>query len=212
MYFFAYFAARVLSKKAIAEMTAYEMVGVIILSTVAAEPLVTKVTAQAIVGTGILVLLTFLTAKLALRNRLTRFLEHTPSMLIKDGKIEWDALKRNNLSVNLFYGMLRQKGYTKVGDLVYVILEPEGKLSVFPKPEKRPLQPGDMQIVPPYEGIAYPVVVEGKIVKSSLEFINQTETWLLEQLKKQGIHEWNEIALAELDAAGNLLVTTKLSS
>jgi len=209
VYYFAYFAARVLSKKAISEMNAYEMVGVIIMATVAAEPLVTKITAQAFFGVALLTLLTFLTAKISMRNKLTRYFEHTPSIVVRAGRIEWKALKANSMSVNMFYGLMRQKGYTKVGDLEYVILEPQGKLSVIPKSEKRPLQPADMQITPPYDGLGYPVIIDGRVVQGALEFVNQTEDWLLAQLKQQGIMEPGDVVLAELDAYGHLLVSKK---
>lgn len=40
VYFFTYLSTRILTKKAIAEMTAYEMAGLMVLANVAAEPLV----------------------------------------------------------------------------------------------------------------------------------------------------------------------------
>ena len=43
VYFFTYLSTRMMAKKAVAEMTAYEMAGLMVLANVAAEPLVDKV-------------------------------------------------------------------------------------------------------------------------------------------------------------------------
>lgn len=64
VYFFTYLATRMLTKKAIAEMTAYEMAGLMVLANVAAEPLVHKVVIKSVFGVGGVVLLMAITARL----------------------------------------------------------------------------------------------------------------------------------------------------
>lgn len=208
IFFFTYLSARALSKKAIAEMTSYEMAGIILLSTVAAEPLVTKVTTKALWGTGLLVFLIFLTSRLSLIQRLTPILEHTPTVVIKNGQLDMNALKHNTLSINQLMGLLRQKGYDKVTDVEYAIFEPQGNLSAFPKSQNRPLQPSDLNIATKYEGLTIPLIIDGSIMDKNLAHVNLDETWLLYELSKKGINDYkNQVSLAQLDTQGNLLVS-----
>jgi len=197
-----------LSKKAIAQMTAYEMAGVIVLTTVAAEPLVTKVTTKALFGTGFLIFLISLTSRLTLIEKLTPILEHKPTILVKDGQLDMNALKKIDLSLNQMKGLLRQKGYDKVCDVEYAILEPQGNLSVIAKSQKRPLQPSDLNISTQYEGLTVPLIMDGVIIDRNLEHVKLTETWLIGELRKQGITDYkNQINLAELDTSGNLSIS-----
>ncbi|GAB6098787.1 DUF421 domain-containing protein [Halanaerocella petrolearia] len=208
IYLFTYFGTRMLSKKAIAQMTAYEMAGVIVLTTVSAEPLVTKVTTKALFGTGLLIFLIVLTSKLTLVEKLTPILEHKPTVLVKDGQLDMSALKQMDLSLNQMKGLLRQKGYDKVSDVEYAMLEPQGQLSVIPKSQKRPVQPSDLNISTQYEGLTVPLIIDGVIIEKNLQHVNLNENWLRRELSNQGITDYkNEVNLAELDTSGNLLVS-----
>ncbi len=208
VFLFTYFGTRILSKKAMAEMTAYEIAGIILITTVAAEPLVVKVTSKSIFGVAILILLTWIFSRLTLIEKLTPILEHTPTVILKDGQLDIDALKSINMSINQIKGLLRQKGYDKVSDLEYAILEPQGKISVIPKSQKRPVQPGDINIATQYEGLTLPLIIDGAIIERNLKHANLTEEWLKTELNKQGIIDYKkEVNLAELDTSGNLLIS-----
>ena len=210
IFLIAYFGARVLTKKAIAEMTAYEIAGIFILSNVAAEPLVTKVTMRAVYGTGLLIFLIWITSHLAIFNKLTPIMEHSPTVVVKNGQLDMSALKATSLSLNQFMGLLRAKGYDKVTDVEFAVLEPQGRLSAFPKSQKRPVNPSDLSVPTQYEGLTLPLVMDGSILENNLRHANLTKDWLLSALSYQGIKEFSkEVALAELDTQGNLLVSRK---
>ncbi|MBU3191123.1 hypothetical protein K9O30_17675 [Clostridium bowmanii] len=88
VFYFTYLCTRVLTKKAMAQMTAYELAGLMILANVAAEALVDKVTLKSVYGSGLLVVLMFISARLALKNKFTPILEHTPTIIINKGKLD----------------------------------------------------------------------------------------------------------------------------
>ncbi|MTI81734.1 MAG: DUF421 domain-containing protein [Firmicutes bacterium] len=210
IFLFTYFGARILTKKAIAEMTAYEMAGIILLTNVAAEPLVTKITTKAVFGTGFIALLMILTSRLALINKLTPVMEHTPTVVVKNGSVDMNAIKRMELSLNQLYGLLRQKGYSKVADVEYALIEPQGNISVLPKSQKRPVQPSDINVTTQYEGLTVPLIMDGSIIEKNLEHVMLTKDWLLNALKVQGVNDYkSQVIIAELDTSGNLNVTKK---
>ncbi len=191
-------------------MTSYEMAGIILLSTVAAEPLVTKVTTKAIWGTGLLVFLIIVVSRLSLVKKLTPILEHTPTVVIQNGQIDMNALKHNTLSLNQLMGLLRQKGYDKVSDVEFAIFEPQGNISAFPRSQKRPVQPSDLNIATKYEGLTIPLIMDGEIMRKNLKHVNLDETWLMQEIQKQGITDYkNQVGLAQLDTQGNLLISKK---
>jgi len=210
VYFFTYLATRIMTKKAIAEMTAYEIAGLMVLSNVAAEPLVDKVVIKSIYGVGALVILMLLVGRVAIINKFTAIFEHTATIVIENGQIDMKALKRLNLSLNQLEGLLREKGYDKVSDVQTAIFEPQGTLSVFPKSQNRPVTLKDLNISSTNESITVPLILDGSILKTNLNHIGRNEKWLLKELKKQGIQNYEEqVALAELDPSWNIIILKK---
>ncbi len=210
VYFFTYLATRILTKKAIAEMTAYEMAGLMVFANVAAEPLVDKVIIKSVYGSGLLVLIMVIVSRLALINKITPVLEHTPTLLISNGQIDYKQLKRLSLTMNQLLGLMRQQGYDRLSDVHTAIFEPQGNLSVFPKAENKPVTLKDMNIAAQQKPISLPLILDGRLMAKNLEYIGKTELWLIDEMKKQGINgDRRQVALAELDASWNLKIYRK---
>lgn len=210
VYFFTYLCARSLTKKAIAQMTAYEIAGLMVLANVASEPLVDKVTTKSVYGAGFLVLLMVISTKLAIRNRLTPIFEHTATYIIQNGKLDMKSLAGMGLSLNQLEGLLRQQGYDKLSDLETVIMEPQGNISVFPKAENKPPTLKDLNIKPSGGGLTVPLIIDGTIIELNLRHTKKSREWLLGELQKQGIVNYEkDVAIAEVDAAGQLTVMKK---
>lgn len=210
VYFFTYLSTRIMTKKAIVEMTAYEVAGLMVLANVAAEPLVDKVVIKSVYGVGCLILLMTIVARLAIINKFTAFLEHTATKVIENGQIDMKALKRLCLSLNQLEGLLRERGYDKVSDVQTAVFEPQGNLSVFPKAENKPVTLKDLKIPSSNETITLPLILDGTIEHINLKHIGKNEAWLLKELKKQGFKDYKkEVALAELDPSWNLIVLKK---
>ena len=210
VFYFTYLCTRVMSKKAMAEMTAYEVAGLMILSNVAAEPIVDKVTVKSVYGAGLLVVLLVISSRLALKNKLTQILEHTPTTIINKGKLDMKALENLGLSLNQLEGLLRQKGYDKISDLDTVIMEPQGNISVFPKSENKPVTLKDLNIKTNSKGITIPLIMDGGILYSNLKHVQRNKDWLMQELNKQGIVDYkSQVGMAELDADWQLNVLKK---
>ena len=208
VYLFTYFAARILPKKTFAQMSAYDLAGIMLFTTVAAEPIATKVTMKAITGAGFIILLMMITSRLTLVNKLMPILEHCPLVLIENGKIDMGALKASLLNLSEFQGLLRQKGYEKIEDIDHAILESQGELSVFPKSDKRPLQAKDLNILPQAEGLTLPLVMDGSIIDQNLRHIGMTKEQLVRRLQEQGVNDYkNQIILVQYDSSGQILIS-----
>lgn len=210
VFFFTFLCARSLTKKAIAQMTAYEIAGIMILANVAAEPLVDKVVIKSVYGGGLLIILMFLVNKLALVNKLNHVFEHTPTLIISRGEIIMKNLKFMGLSLNQLEGLLRQQGYDKTSDVHTAIIEPQGNLSVFPWAENNNVKLKDINIKPTEQGITLPLIMDGNILYSNIKHINKNKKWLEGELQKQGIDDYkNQVALAEIDPSWKVTVMKK---
>ena len=210
VYLFTYLSTRTLSKKAIAQMTAYEVAGLMIFANVAAEPLVDKVITKSVYGTGFLVVLMLLGAKLAMRNKFTYIVEHTPTFIMKGGELDKKALESTGITLNQLSGLLRQQGYDRISDLDTVIMEAQGNISAFPKAENKQVTIKDLNIEPSNQGITIPVVMDGSIIEQNLKHINKTKEWLLQELERQGVVNYRkDVMIAEVDSTWKVTVLKK---
>lgn len=203
LFLICWLGIRIIGKKSVAEMTSYDMAGVILLVTIAAEPMVYKITTKASSGVLVIAIFTFLVGKLSL-NRWFYGLDAKPVIVVENGKINEHELKRLNMNLPLFLSELRVKGYPNVSDVEFAIMEPLGKLSVIPKSQSRPLTPKDLQISTEYEGLGLPLILDGDIQYKNLEYANLTEEWLRGELLKFNLTDIDRIFLAELNTQGQL--------
>ncbi|HEX3045103.1 MAG TPA: YetF domain-containing protein, partial [Bacillota bacterium] len=144
---------RVIGKRSIAQMTAYDLAIMLILANIAAEPLVYKISSKAMVGSFAVTVVAIFIGWLSLR-KVFYNLDSKPSIIIANGKIDKEELKKNRLNLPFLFSLLRLKGYAAIADVEFAILEPDGNLSVLPKSQSRPVLPRDLQINTEYEGLA----------------------------------------------------------
>ena len=131
-----------------------------------------------------------------------------PSILIYRGKIQEKNLKKERFTINELEEKLRGMNVFDVGDVEYAILETSGQISVIQKPNKRTTIPEDFGIEPPYEGISYDLVVDGKIMKENLQKLNKDYSWLVKQVGAYDILP-EEALLVTIDGKGNFFCQAK---
>ncbi len=100
------------------------------------------------------------------------------------GKIDEQQLKKERFTLNELEEKLRSNNVTNLGDVEYAILETSGDISVLEKPNKRAATPEDFNIMPDYEGIAYNLVIDGKVMTENLKLIGKNYDWLKKQTNK----------------------------
>ena len=131
-----------------------------------------------------------------------------PSILIYRGKIQEKNLKKERFTINELEEKLRGMNVFDIGDVEYAILETSGQVSVIQKPNRRTTIPEDFGIDPPYEGISYDLVVDGKIMKENLKKLDKDYNWLINQLKPYKIIP-QQALLVTIDGKGNFFCQAK---
>ena len=131
-----------------------------------------------------------------------------PSILIYRGRIIEKNMKKERFTINELEERLRGNNVFNIGDVEYAILETSGQVTVIQKPNKRNAIPEDFGISPEYEGIAYDLVVDGKIMKQNLEKLGKDYNWLLKQVDAFGIKP-EDALIATIDGKGNFFCQEK---
>lgn len=202
---FSWFCVRLIGKKSISQLTSYDFTALMILANVAAEPLVFKISSKAFLGSLTIALFTVIIGLVSLHKRFYN-LDAKPDIVIVNGKVDKEALRRNRMNLPFLLSLLRLQGYAKVSDVEFAIIEPDGNLSVIPTSQSRPVTPNDLTLDTQYEGITLPLIIDGEIQYNNLKFAKLDIAWLDKEIKKLGALKAEDVFLAELDTTGKLNV------
>ena len=132
-----------------------------------------------------------------------RILNGRPLVLVDNGKILYDGLKKSQLNISDLLRELRIKDYFNIADVGYIIYETNGKLSILPKDHKRPVVAEDVGAVKSTPSIFANVIIDGKVMESNLGAMNKDRDWLMRQLKIQNM-DIEDVLLGTLDEKGEL--------
>src|SRR5690625_4863703 len=128
----------------------------------------------------------------------SRFLlEAIPALVIHEGKIIYEEMRKNKIDINELQQLLRMKDVFALQEVEYAVLETNGELSVVKKAEYQAPTKKDLNLAPTKPQIAMTVITDGEIVKDNLAEANLTEDWLLEELKRQNYNDVKEVFYAE---------------
>lgn len=148
----------------------------------------------------------FLVDFLALKSKTIRdYTEGKSTVIIQDGKIMEENLKKTSFSADDLLQHLRGKDYFHVSDVEFALLEPTGKISVLPKTDKQPLTASDLHITLTPTKESQTVIMDGKILLEPLANLNLNPSWLQNELDKQNVTIEN-VFLAQADSHGQLFI------
>lgn len=105
-------------------------------------------------------------SKVALKNdKFRRVLDGKESVIINNGKLNFNEMVKQRYSLNDLLLQLRDKSIKTIEEVEYAILETNGKLSVFKKKESNRTFP-------------LPLILDGVIEEKNLKLINKNVKWL----------------------------------
>ena len=198
---------RILGKQQVSQLTFFDyVVGITIGST--ASSLTTDLTSRAWphwVGLITWSVLCFILQLITLKSKTAeKFLDGEPTIVITDGKILEESMKKFRYTIGDLLAQLRDKDIFDLADVDYAVLEKDGKLSVLKKPECEPVTPKDLNIKTSAASIDVEIIYDGSIVQENLVNINRNERWIMNNLKKRGINDASEVFLAIYNAKSGL--------
>lgn len=129
-----------------------------------------------------------------------------PAIVIKDGEVLGDIMKKNQLTIDELMMQLREKDIFKLDDVQTAVFETNGGLSVLKKSDLEPLTARDLGLKKTKEKAPSLLIADGEILKKNLSKLGLTDNWLIDEIKKQGAASEQDVFIAQVDSQNNLFV------
>ncbi|MCM2603856.1 DUF421 domain-containing protein [Rossellomorea marisflavi] len=209
LYLITIAAMRLMGKSTIVQMTPYDLVAIIIVGTIASEPLISTAFFPTLWALIILVSLHILFSFLTLSQFGNRFFLGEPTLLIKEGTILEDNLEKSKISIIQLTSILRAKGYPKISDVDYAILEPIGEVSIIPKVENTPVTIEHLDLRIDDEGLPISVIVDGRLQHHNLRLLGLDSEWINARLRREHLHHKDVLFAYVTEKTKNLVINKR---
>ena len=117
---------------------------------------------------------------------LRRFFIGTPTILIQNGKLIENNLKKVKFDVNDLLEECRVNGYFDLSQIEYALMEANGELSILPKGEYLPVNIKDMNLKPSKQELVANIIIDSKVMYNNLKNMKKDNVWLEKELKIKG--------------------------
>ena len=202
---------RLMGKRQISQLQTSELVVTLLISELAVMPIQQHDDPlwNGLIPMVVLVLCEIVVSLLMLKSgKFRQLVCGSPIVVIKDGKVLQNQMRRLRMSTEDLFEELRQAGAFALEDVAYAIVETNGKLSVLKKASADFLTPKQAGVKAPEEALEVVVVSDGRISQNSLRLCGHDPAWLREQLRCQGA-ELSEVFIMTARTDGKQLIIKK---
>lgn len=178
---------RITGKRQLGELQPIELAVTLLISDLAAVPMQETgiPLLNGVVPIAVLISLELiLSAWMMKSNGLSRLISGNPIVIIHDGKLQQNALRKLRLTVDDLTESLRQQGVFDWHEVQYAIAETNGKISVFKFSEYQSAEKQDISSAKDSTA-QVPLISDGCFVKWGLSFCNTSEKEIQKFLHKK---------------------------
>ncbi|MDK2788347.1 MAG: hypothetical protein PWP07_1592 [Epulopiscium sp.] len=201
-FFGIWFIARLLGRKQIAQLTVYEYINGITFGSIAAT-LATDLNQRTwhhLIGLFLFGILTWCMSYLSIKSKeLETIFQGEPIIVIQQGKILEENLKRCLYSINDLQEQLRIGNVFDIKDVKYAIVESNGNLSIMRYEDQEPVTLKDIGLMPDSREPFTAVILNGKLIHKNLKIMHIDEKWLKKQLNLKGISDFKDVMYAAVN-------------
>ncbi|TRM12219.1 DUF421 domain-containing protein [Lentibacillus cibarius] len=197
-----------LGKKKLSHLTAFQYMLTIVIGGIVALSVVNPAApvAYGLIALAIWFLIPFAAEFIALKSK--RFRDVTKgkgTVLIQNGKIMEDNLKKERITTDDLLGQLRNNNVFTAADVEFAVMEANGDVNVLPKKENQPVTPKMLgtKVSPSKE--PQTVIMDGKMLLEPLANASLNTKWLETELEKMNVSIEN-VFLGQVDSDGQLTV------
>ena len=209
---FLFFVIKMLGKKQVSQLNIFDYVIGISLGNLAAEmtinsdiSIINGLLAMVIYGSCSL-FVSFITNKSIIARRI---ISGVPVVLIENGKISKEQLKKVKLDVNDLLQDAREDGIFDISTVDYAIMEASGKVTFLLKDENEPVTKNDLNINSNNPGLTANLIMDGNIMYHNLISFGKDIKWLMKKVKEQGYHNIDDIFLLVCNNSGDVTIYEK---
>lgn len=199
---------KLLGKKQVSQLSLFDYVIGISIGNFAAEVTINLEAEwiNGVVAVTIFGVVAYLVSILTMKSIIARrFFMGAPTVVIQNGKIIKESLKKIKFDINDLLEECRNNGVFDLTQINYALMEANGELSILLKPEYLPITPNDMKLKPEKSSLVANIIIDKKIMPNNLKQMNKDEKWLLKELKIKG-YKLEDVLLATLDINDKLTI------
>jgi uncharacterized membrane protein YcaP (DUF421 family) len=178
--------ARILGKQTISNMTFHDFVTGITVGAIAANLAFNeKIEVRYFILSLIVITITSYTLSvIAIKSRkLRKWISGSPTVMIENGKILEENMKKVRYTMDSLNQSLREKGIFNIEEVKYAMLEDHGKLSVLKKDEYLNVTKKDLNIISNAAIFPVELIMDGKIIEENLKQNGLEKEWLVKELE-----------------------------
>jgi uncharacterized membrane protein YcaP (DUF421 family) len=129
--------------------------------------------------------------------RTRKIIEGEPAIIIRNGQIDFNVIKKEKIDINELLSILRLKDAFSIREIEFAILEQSGSISVLKKSKYNNPTIEDLNL--PYKKVYLPIniILDGEVIKDNLDHIGFDEEWLKHQIHKFGDLRIEDVFYAE---------------
>ncbi len=203
---------RLLGKKEISQLTAFDFVSSLMLSELVGNTIYDD---NVHLSHLVFALVVWTLLALALEKFIwtvpwiSRYATGTPDLLIRDGIIDFKAMKRNNLDFGQLSMLLRENDVFSMREVAYALFETNGSISVLRQND--PASPSNRESDSPKKRVCLPesVIENGSINEAALHRLGRDQVWLKQLLQLSGISHHERVLFAEWSDSNGLFYQLK---
>lgn len=187
-YFVLLIVFKLMGKREVGQLTLLDLVVSVLMAEIAAMGIdsLDRPVHEVLLAVGLLGTLQFTSAFMTLRfKKIREIVDGKPSILIHQGKINLDEMRRQRYTFDDLMVQLRANNISSIFEVEYAILESNGQLSSFKRK--------DTSFCP------LPIITSGGLEKENLTKIQKTPEWIDEELERQGIFSVKDVYYAAYD-------------
>lgn len=217
IYIVVFLVMRIMGKREIGKLSIFDLVISIMIAEIAVFVLedIEKPILEGLVPMATLVFIQIIIAYITLKSRKLRlWFDGNPSILIKNGRLNSEEMKKQKYNLDDLMLQLRQNNITNVADVEFAVLETTGKLTVIQKDREKYNAPyqENTQNTPTgvrYEGLPLPLIMDGKVQDENLQKLGKTRFWLKNIIQEQGISDFKNVFFCTIDYKGRIYMDKK---
>lgn len=127
---------------------------------------------------------------------LRRVIIGVPTIIIENGKILIDSMKKAKIDVNDLLEQARNAGYFDIDEIAYAIMEANGKISFLAKDKNKQPNKKDLGIKCSPDSLPANIIIDSKLMMKNIKNTDKSYEWFVQQLKVKGYTSYEDILLA----------------
>lgn len=208
------FWSRIIGKKIISHMTFFDFIAGVTFGSIGGNLIFNKNVTLfvGIIGLTMFSCLALFSDYISLKSFLGRkILESEPQVIIKDGQILLENMKKVRLTIDELLMLLRKKDAFYLDEVEFALIETDGSLSITKKADNMSITRKDINIQGKSRGIPQACIIDGKIIEKSLQNIQKDTQWILTVLKNRNI-QLEQVLLAQIDQQDRVFLNLKTNN